>query len=201
MKIYIDFDGTLFDTDKYVKDCMKIFNKYGISKEKFDKICQNVFGRLNLYDMTVIIKYVINEYNISETIYDEFTSLLDNCYVYEDVEDTLRVLKDLGYELYILTYGDKNTQKRKVDSSKLDKYFNGIIITQGNKAELDIDYNNSIFIDNNPNEIEKFYRKIPKLLIRIRRETDKYAKFECKYEDVIECFDFNQVVGIIEREC
>jgi len=32
MKIYIDFDGTLFDTDKYENDFIKIYNKYGINK-------------------------------------------------------------------------------------------------------------------------------------------------------------------------
>ena len=40
MKIYVDFDRTLFDCDKFLEDLYALINKYNISKELF-KECQN----------------------------------------------------------------------------------------------------------------------------------------------------------------
>ena len=40
MKIYIDFDRTLFDCDKFLEDLYSLINQYNISKEVFRE-CQN----------------------------------------------------------------------------------------------------------------------------------------------------------------
>ena len=53
----------------------------------------------------------------------------------------------MGYDLYLLTYGHKNYQRKKINSSNISSFFKNIIITEEDKSKLDIDYENSIFID------------------------------------------------------
>ena len=94
------------------------------------------------------------------------------------------------------TSSDKATSS--INSSNISKYFNEIIITDKDKSELNIDYRNSIFIDNNPLEIEKFCGSKAKIVIRIRRDNDRYSKYECNRVNVIECKDFNEVVKYLK---
>ena len=198
MKLYIDFDGTLFNTHKYTKDFMSILNDYGIDKTLFDEAKDKLCGNNKLFNINVVVDYFISNYNIDYSLKDKIDNLLNDSYVYSDVIECLNMLIDSGYELYLLTYGDDEFQKLKIDVSNLSKYFKEIIITGKDKSKLDIDYENSIFIDNNPIEIEKFYNSMAKTIIRIRRDSDRYSKKECNIPSVIECIDFNQVIHILK---
>ena len=42
MKIYIDFDGTLYNTTKLNNNFINIFNKYNIDKDYIKKLMNNV---------------------------------------------------------------------------------------------------------------------------------------------------------------
>ena len=63
------------------------------------------------------------------------------------------------------------------------------------KSELEnICYDEGIFIDNNPKEIERFINKSVKKVIRVRRPSDKYSKFDTnvvvsEYEDLYQLVD------------
>lgn len=198
MKIYIDFDGTLFNTDKYTNDFMHIFNEYGIDNNIFDEVKKELFNNENLFNLDSIMDYLIDKYNIDIGIKEKIYKLLDTSYVYPEVKDCLNTLISYGYDLCMLTYGDNSFQNMKINSSNISKYFNEIIITDKDKSELNIDYRNSIFIDNNPLEIEKFCGSKAKIVIRIRRDNDRYSKYECNRVNVIECKDFNEVVKYLK---
>ncbi len=197
MKIYIDFDGTLFNTDKYTEDFMNIFNEYDISKLLLDEAKEFLFSDHRLFNINIVVDYFISKYNVDSNLRNNINDLFNTSYVYSEVFDCLNQLKGMGYELYLLTYGDEIFQKTKIKASNISKYFKKIIITEKDKSKLDIDYKNSIFIDNNPVEIEKFYNSNAKIVIRIRRDSDKYKKMECNISDLIECKDFNHVVQIL----
>lgn len=200
MQTYIDFDGTLFDTDRYTEDFMTIFNEYGITKEMFDIEKKNLFNDKELFNINKITNYLIEKYNISSDLKNKISALLDKSYVYSDVLVNLETLIKNGYELYILSYGDIEFQKLKICSSNLSRYFKKIIITEKDKSKLNIDYKNSIFIDNNPNELEKFHESMARKIIRIRREKDKYSKLNSNVLDILECKDFNKVVELMEGD-
>ena len=198
MKIYIDFDGTLFNTDKYTSNFMHIFNEYGIDNNIFDEVKKELFNNENLFNLDSIIDYLIDEYNIDIGVKDKIYKILDNSYVSPEVIECLNILLSDGYDLCMLTYGDNSFQNMKIDSSNISRYFNEIIVTDKDKSELNIDYRNSIFIDNNPIEIEKFCDSMAKIVIRIRRNNDRYSKYECNRVNVIECKDFNEVVKYLK---
>lgn len=195
-KIYIDFDGTLFDTDKFYEDFLGICFKYKLNKEKIDLANKLLFPESYLFNMDKLIDYLIKEYNISFSFKNEVNNLFSNKYVFPDVISSLEVLKN-KYELIILTYGEYNYQNKKIEKSSLKDYFKDIIITDKIKSTLDnVDYKNSIFIDNNPKEIKRFIEVGSLKVIRIRREFDKYSKKDLNL-DVNEYKTFNE---IIEKE-
>lgn len=198
MKIYIDFDGTLFNTDKYTKNFMDIFNEHGIDNVIFNRVRNILFNNENLFDLDIIIDYFLKEYNIDIGLKIKINSLLNKSYLYPEVVNCLKELIDSGYELHLLTYGDKNFQSMKIDSSNISGYFKNIIITDEDKSELNLDYKNSIFIDNNPFVIDKLYNSMAKRIIRIKRDSDRYAKIKCSVLNVVECKDFNQVVQYLK---
>ena len=198
MKIYIDFDGTLFNTDKYTKDFMNILNSYGIDKLLFDKINNMLCDNSKLFNINVIVDYFISNYNIDYSLKDKIDNLLNDSYVYSEVVECLNILIDSGSELYLLTYGDNDFQRLKINSSNLSNYFKEIIITEKDKSKLDIDYNSSIFIDNNPIEIEKFYASNARKIIRIKRDSDKFSNTKCNIYDIVECSDFYNIITLLK---
>ena len=198
MKIYIDFDGTLFNTDKYTKDFMSILNDYGIDKAFFDEVNHMVCGNNKLFNINVIVDYFISKYNIDDSLKVKIDNLLNDSYVYSEVVECLNILIDRGFELYLLTYGDDEFQKLKINASNISKYFKKIIITEKDKSKLDIDYENGIFIDNNPFEIERFNNSNAKKIIRIRRDNDKFSNTGCNISNVAQCSDFNQLIDFLK---
>ena len=198
MKIYIDFDGTLFNTDKYMSESVRILSEYGIDNIMFSKVKKELFGDKNLFNLNAIVDYFMKKYNIDIELKNRIDSLLNNSYLYSEVIDCLEQLINSGYELYLLTYGDEEFQNVKIKASNIDKYFKEIIITDKNKSELNLDYKNSIFIDNNPYVIENLYNSMAKNIIRIKRDSDRYAKVDCNINDIIECREFNQVVQYLK---
>jgi predicted enzyme involved in methoxymalonyl-ACP biosynthesis len=59
------------------------------------------------------------------------------------------------------------------------------------KGKLNIDYENSIFIDDNPLEIESIIEKKPKMIIRMQRNNSKYSNISLD-------IDINTVVSLDE---
>lgn len=186
MKIYIDFDGTLYNTTKLNKNFIHIFNKYNINTEYIKKLMNNYKN----YD--ILANKIIIDNNIDKSIYNEIFNLYSNNLVYKDVIPFLEKYYK-KYELILLTLGNKEYQEKKINSSNLKKYFKDIIITDKDKSKLNIDYTNGIFIDNNPNELKKFYNSNATYLIRIKRNEDKYSKLNLDIKNIPEFNSFKDL--------
>lgn len=183
MKIYIDFDGTLFNTDKFYQDYLDILNKYNISSFKIDEMKKELFANRK-FNLDILTDYIISKYNI-KNLKQEVEYLYNNSYVFEDVIPFLEKYKN--YNLILLTLGDIDYQNRKIESSNLTKYFQDIIITDVDKSQLDINYKDNLFIDNNPKELNRFQNNGGKI-IRIRRIEDKYSVIDL--DNVLEYKNF-----------
>ena len=173
MKIYIDFDGTIYNSNKLNQRFINIFKEYNINENYINKLIDSI------KNYNIISKKLINEFNLNK----EIISKIDNIYSDELVfKDTISFLKKYykKYDLILLTFSNDLTyQQKKINSSKLNKYFKNIIISNKNKSKLNnVDYINGIFIDNNPLELKKFYHSKATKLIRIKRDTDKYSKID-----------------------
>ena len=174
MNIYIDFDGTLFDTSRFYNDFIKLCNKYNIDVEEIDDIRSHMEELFSLDNFALIIK---DKYHLDSGFIDEVNSLYDSKYLYDDSTAFLENIYK-NNNLYILSYREKNYQKKKINCCKLNKYFKDIIITD-DKGSLDIDYRNGLFIDNNPREIEALSKAGASNIIRIKRKGDSYYDAFC----------------------
>ena len=113
MKIYIDFDGTLFNTDKFYQDYLDILNKYNISSLEIDEMKKELFTNRR-FNLDILTDYIISKYNI-KNLKQEVEFLYNNSYVFEDVIPFLEKYKN--YNLILLTLGDIDYQNRKIESS------------------------------------------------------------------------------------
>lgn len=153
MKIFVDFDNTIFDTRHVFLDAFfAVFEKYGVSQQVFDDTLSH-FSKTAVQDGPCYtprehIREIIKKTKIH---LDEDTFVTEINHFLEHVEDCVFVdfyqfahLYDKK-DLIILSYGDDDFQMRKIKGSGIVSYFLDIIITQGDKIR----------------EIEKYMKKFP----------------------------------------
>lgn len=174
MNIYIDFDGTLFDTDKFYNDFIMLCKKNNVSESEVFNIRNKTHKLFNLDDLALEIK---KEFSLNDDFINSVNDLYDKKYLYEDVIDFLEKYYQ-KYNLYILSYGETNYQTKKISCCSFDKYFKDIIITT-DKGKENIDYKDGWFIDNNPREIEKLKEAGASKIIRIKRKDDSHFNLIC----------------------
>ena len=167
--MYIDFDGTLYDTDRMYSDFKEEYYKNGVTKEEMEEVSSYLKSK-GPYSAMMVADELEKRYHLNV----DYNHVFNDSYNYDDLD----FLNELGkvFDLRILSYGVKDYQELKIKNSGVYKYFNEIIITDKKKDELDINYD-AYFIDNNPKDLERIHNKSDKI-IRIKRG-DKYSFQEC----------------------
>lgn len=176
--IYLDFDRTIYDTDQLYKDMNKVILKYDIKQSKFKQIKKRIFKKPILFDYFKVVNYICDHNNVSTLVLKELENLLynGNKYIFDDVKEFLETAKNNGYKINLLTYGDRSFQLKKLSNLDICDIIDNIIIAGEYKFDLSIDYENSIFIDDNPRDLKGLYKRNAGRLIRISRHKTKYAK-------------------------
>ena len=176
MKVYVDFDRTLFDCDRFLGDLYALVNKYNITKDMF-KECQNQSRKYG-FNPYIILSLVKDKIIVDDKLYDDIKNLINKAkeYLYSDTIPFLKYLKSLNYEVVILTKGNYEYQKEKIDNCSLESLYSELLVTLEHKGELSLDYKNSIFIDDNPKEILSIMKKKPKMIFRIVRDKALYSE-------------------------
>ncbi len=145
--LLFDIDGTIFDFNKSESESIgKLMEYYGIpvtdeNRTKYHLINQVWWERLERgeYTREEILRNRFTEFfggfgiNIdgaeSDSIYRSFLS--EGCDLIEGAAEALTYLKDSGrYKMYIVTNGVAKTQYRRIEKSGLDKWFDGIFISE-----------------------------------------------------------------------
>lgn len=191
MKMYIDFDGTLFDSTIQYERLLNIFKKYNIEKDYIEELKkEDFYQKEKSYD--VLAEKIISNKNLDPNILKEVEGIYTEDLVYPDVVPFLKKYSS-KFELILLTLGNVKHQEKKIKVSKLSKYFKDIIIAEKDKSKIDIDYTSSIFIDNNPIELERFHNSKAGYLIRIKRDIDKYSLLPLTVDNVPEFANFDEL--------
>lgn len=186
MNYYIDFDNTMFDTPKLIKAMLTTLVNEILSKhnnKNFDETyteCKGLFNREHFYNIYDLVGHFSKEYDLDEQDVKNKVNLVISDtkeFVYEDTIPFLKKLKENGHNLYILSYCKESLkyQSAKISGSGIADFFDALYITATPKYELDIDYSNGIFIDDNPSDLRGLCSKNPIKVIRIRRPDNKYS--------------------------
>ena len=138
--IYLDFDRTIYDTDSLYKDMNEVIKKYGINLEQFEKTKREIFEEPILFNYFKVVEYICNHNNISLKVIDELEYIINNVdkYIYNDVENFIKIVKYKGYTVNILTYGDSSFQLKKLSKLKICDMIDNIFITGKYKFNLNI---------------------------------------------------------------
>jgi len=193
MNYYIDFDNTLFDTVSFYRDMKNIFYQNGLTQVMIDEYKKDL---VIPYDPLEMLNYYQRLNKIDKKINIEIDNLFKkaNNYLYNDSIDFLLRIKNKGYKIIILTYGSENYQMLKINYSKLRDYVDEIIITDISKDLLEIDYQNGVFIDDNPDNLKDLNDKKPFALIRIKRSNNKYSKVDLSSLNIEEYDNLKSII-------
>lgn len=204
-RFYIDFDGTLFDTDKMgtaLNDYLSEHTKKLTNENSADVLLKIINYRkvdnLNYYQ---ICENLETEYKLAKgtlkTKLDEFL-LDDKKFLFEDSVSFLQKLQEQEFEVNLLTYSSKNNkdyQMKKIMGSGLLNLTDSIIICTKPKGELWLDYENGIFIDDNPKQLLSLFKAGVKntQIYRIIREGTKYSNVVLEEFEPIEIKSFKNI--------
>jgi FMN phosphatase YigB (HAD superfamily) len=176
---YIDFDNTIYETKKLTTDILTSFADI-ISKEKNLNKKEVLFNIINSFNsstdnfITFAEKLALAYHSKCQPLLNAisyFTMEKGPEYIFPDALDFLKKLKQNEEKVCILTYvantQNISQQALKLSGSGILNYITQIYITSTHKFELEIDYENNTFIDDNPRDLEGFYNSGARNIIRI----------------------------------
>lgn len=149
-KMFIDFDNTLFDTRKLKDELFGVFKSFGFSEAEisltYKKACEDYIYSPSEHSDEL---YKIRQFDKKKAEFD-LNDLYNNIpeYLFNDSIDFLKSLDRDKFEINLLTLGDLDFQKKKVDSSNISKYFDNIYYCKDQKW---------IFLKTLVEPSEKFY--------------------------------------------
>ncbi|MEK7479141.1 MAG: HAD family hydrolase [Patescibacteria group bacterium] len=141
MKAFIDFDGVLFDIARHKREYFRFFEQYGVSRGEARKTYGEMKRAIGRDDQRYYVSRLKEKHprlDIEKTLraIRAFKGQSRSC-VYKEARMFLEALKKFGFELHLVTSGDKVLQERKIEMSGLLKYFQGIhLLENDDKAGI-----------------------------------------------------------------
>lgn len=206
MKLYIDFDSTLFHTKKFTITLLEtltnscLLQNKNLKKDEIFSEAKSLFNRENIYNIYALADYFAEKYNLdTESIKSDLHKVVSDgkTFVFEDVIPFLEKAKQ-NNTLILFTFSAKESfafQLEKIMGSGLANFFHNIFITSQDKHCLDLNYSEGIFIDDNPDVISGIIKQNPKDIYRIKRVGTKYYDFalpkNIKTKEIFSLNEFN----------
>jgi len=142
--IIFDLDDTLYDCSgtlvlKSKKLAAKIISKaIKCSEAEALKLQLELEGRLG--PKVDIAREIADLYNLSEEFCTEVSEAindlnLEDTVLFPDAMDSINELKRIGYKLFLVTFGNREIQKKKIKILGLERAFDEIIITENPRGK------------------------------------------------------------------
>ena len=136
MKLILDFDDTLFNNAKFKKHLFYIAQNYGITnvEELYtqSRSSETPFSLKNFLQKSLPESNIDNTSSV-EQMYEEIMSICETC-VNKDVID---LVKNVGKNnCFLVTHGDDEFQKDKINMVMVRGYFSEVIIVPGSKKAI-----------------------------------------------------------------
>ncbi|MDO8444139.1 MAG: HAD family hydrolase [bacterium] len=166
-KMFLDFDGTLFDTNTLKKKLYNLCVGLGFSSDVITQsyrleCADGLFSPDGLVRRLAKIKKI--DFQIAADGIKMLTSESAK-YLFDDTIDFLTRLDRNKFEINLMTLGDLSFQRRKVENSGLSVYFDNIYYVGKNKWEIMDQYVEKdelfIFIDDREDTIYNVAQKYP----------------------------------------
>ena len=212
MKIVLDFDDTIFNTHRLMREFLEIVKKFGFTEEEFFGAYQECKKIMGYFDPKTIIE-LLNKAKPFDKVkaekeIDLILSDLSN-FVYSDFFDFVKDFKKES--LILLSFGAIDFQEIKIENSGITSYFQEIIITQRDKTEdlknilrqTQDDKGNEgekiFFIDDKTVQVDNIKNKFPEIItMKLKRPQGVDIMTDSKITDYT-VKNLNEVKEIIFR--
>jgi len=194
--IIIDFDDTLFDTQKFKKELSFCLLDIGIDEKMF---WQTYAEARILSDGNFSYSFERHASILEREGFD-YKQVLDNLnnvkekinnFLFEDTIYFLESLKKSKQDLYLLSLGDENFQKLKVGECSISKYFKQVFF-RGKGKELVVKEilaenkdSNVFFINDKIEESQKIENDFPEIKVILKQAVtfteEEYKNSGLKY--------------------
>ncbi len=142
--IIFDLDDTLYDCSgtlvlKSKKLAAKIISKaIKCSEAEALKLQLELEGRLG--PKADITREIASLYNLPEEFCKEITNTIntldvEGAILFADTMDSINELKRIGYKLFLVTFGNREIQEKKINFLGLQRAFDEIIITENPRGK------------------------------------------------------------------
>lgn len=173
--VLLDFDHTLFDTDRFFwVDLKSAFRRFGVPDDAWEKSYEAIWPAG--YALVKHLEELKRVGAIADpSAADAMLAALDTAfadlsqYLFPDVLPFLDAARRKGCDLILLSFGDPAWQTYKVRASGLTPYFQQIVCTAKESgkaalcAEREPQYGKLHAIDNNPAELDAMKASTPRL--------------------------------------
>ncbi|MDD5559765.1 HAD family hydrolase [Candidatus Methylomirabilis sp.] len=173
--ILLDFDHTLFDTDRFFwVDLKSAFARFGIPDDAWEKSYEAIWPSgysLEKHLEKLARLGTVADSSTAQAMLEALKSAFSDLqpYLFPDVLEFLDAARYRGFELILLSFGDPAWQSYKVQASGLTPYFTQILYTakEAGKAalcaECALEYGELYAIDNNPADLDAMKASTPRL--------------------------------------
>ena len=191
MKIILDFDDTIFNTYRLMREFLAIVKKFNFTEEEFFKAYQRCKEKVGNFDSKIIIDLLSEIKPFDKTkVENEIDLILNDLsdFVYSDFFDFAGSFQKK--DLILLSFGITVPQKAKINNSKITGFFENIIITSRDKAEdvrpiFEKHRKEKIFfIDDKTIQVDNIKNKFPEIItMKIKRPQGIDIMTESKLAD------------------
>lgn len=145
MKLFLDFDRTLYDLDSMFEETLAIWARFGVDRVAWSD-AKNGFARGSGEQgpCYTIAEHARRTGRLDDAACRDLEGRMKELwkdgrrYVYPGVSDFLVSAKGKGWGLHLLTFGSADMQIPKIEGSGLVSYLDSIIVTQRDKwAEIE----------------------------------------------------------------
>lgn len=140
MKIFLDFDRTLYDLDAFHEVARDVFETHGVPREKYNESKASFShgsgkagGLYTPEEHDAVFEKMSVKIVPSPATCIRGVAREGKQFVFDDVFDFLQKIEK--HQKIILTFGDAEYQRFKISGAGLDSFIDDIIVTNGEKWE------------------------------------------------------------------
>ena len=141
MKVFLDFDDTVFNTRDFVQAFGSVFLRYGVPEDVYtathEQSYRSIGEALPMYDEELQLRHIeaLQQGFDIEGIREETQVFLQDTsrFVFPDMHSFLAKSQAKGVELYLLSFGGSLFQNKKIAGAGLERYFKEVFVVAGKK--------------------------------------------------------------------
>ena len=200
--IIIDFDGVLFNDQRFKMDYESFFRRAGVSHEVYERTYEQT-KKKGYYDPRIHIQLALaHKSSVQIRLYAQIRRFVGQSsdYIYKDVQDFLMFLEKEGIRAVVLSTGDPQFQKQKIQKSGITDFFDEIIIVSNDSKVVALDMLirkkkpvSAIFIDDKKEVVEEVKRSLPGVYtVQMRRRVTQASAYgiDLEIKDFSESIEF-----------